>query len=231
VRTITKLLFLGFVIVFTACQKDKDSARSNTSGNTGGTGSTSTTNIEGDYDFVGMVAHTESSTTSNTMGTLIKAVTVMDYATKNNSGMMKITSNQLIDTNLGHSIGTTYNVKTYGDSVLVDDSNVALIRSTPPTSSTSTYERNSADSITVTGALGVVSDLFSTIAWTPPPYGTNSGISISFEQEKMGVKLSWSGDTLLLKVNSSSSQSVKVGPGAPATLVGSVNGIIRLKKH
>lgn len=226
-RTITKLLLFGFVIVFTACQKDKDSARRNTSGNTGGTGST--TNIEGDYDFVGMVAYTESSVTVNRAGTEIKAVTVMDYATKNNIGTMKITSDQLIDTNLAYSIDTIFNVKTYWDNVLVDDSNFSSVGSTPPTSNISTYVRNSADSITVTRAPGVVSDLFNAIPIPPAPQ-ISTGFA-NFAPEKMGVKLSWSGDTLLLKVNSRYSQSVSQFGGAPGTLVGSVNGMIRLKKH
>jgi hypothetical protein len=230
VRTITKLLLLGFVIVFTACQKDKDSARGNTSGNTGGTGGTgSTTNIEGDYDFVGMVAYTESSVTVNRAGTEIKAVTVSDYATKNNSGTMKITSNQLIGTNLAYSIDTILNVKTYWDNVLVDDSDFPSVGSTPPTSSISTYVRNSADSITVTRAPGIVSDLFNAIPIPPSPQ-ISAGFT-NFAPEKMGIKLSWSRDTLLLKVNSSYSQSVSQSGGPPGTLVGSVNGIIRLKKH
>jgi hypothetical protein len=221
VRTITKLLLLGFVIVFTACQKDKDSARG------------STTNIEGDYDFVGIVAYTESSVTVNRAGTEIKAVTVYDYATKNNSGTTKITSNQLIGTNLDYSIDTIFNVKTYWDNVLVDDSDFPSVGSTSPTSSNSTYVRNSADSITVTrGAPDIVSGLFNAIPIPPaPPAPQISTGFTNFAPEKMGIKLSWSGDTLSLKVNSSYSQSVIQFGGPPGTLVGSVNGIIRLRKH
>jgi hypothetical protein len=46
----------------------------------------------------------------------------------------------------------------------------------------------------------------------------------------VGVKLSWSGDTLLLNVNSSFTQTV-TQQGVPGTMVGSVNGVLKLKKH
>jgi len=215
-RTASKLL-LSLVIVFTSCQKEVDYATSGNSGGTGGTGGPggngNTSNVEGDYDFVGMVAHTQTSVTVSAAGSEIKAVTVSDYVTKNNTGTMKITSNQLIGTDIGYSIDTTMNVKTYMDNVLFDDSDVPFVGDSPPTSNTSPYVRNSADSITVTGLLGVPTDPSGTI-----PTGD------------VGVKLSWSGDTLLLKINTSFTQTVTQG-GVPGTLVGSVNGILRLKKH
>jgi hypothetical protein len=46
----------------------------------------------------------------------------------------------------------------------------------------------------------------------------------------VGLKLSWSGDTLLLKVNTSFTQSVSQG-GVPATMIASVKGTFKLKKH
>jgi len=212
-RTATKLLLLSLIIVFTACQKEIDYATSNNSGGTGGTGGTNnTSNIEGDYDFVNMAAHTESSVTVDASGIQVKAVTVSDYVTRSNTGTMKITADQLISTNLGYSIDTIINVKTYMDNVLFDDSDVPFTGTTPPSSSTSTYVRNSADSITVTGAIGVAD----------PSGVTPTG--------PVGVKLSWSGDTLLLKINSNFTQSVSQG-GVPGTMVGSVNGTLRLKKH
>lgn len=216
-RTATKLLLLSLAIVFTACQKEVDYATGNNSGGTGGTGgngsTNSTSNIEGDYDFVGMAAHTESSITVNTSGSEVKAVTVSDYVTRDNTGTMKITSDQFISTNLGYSIDTMINVKTYLDNVLFDDSDVPFTGSTPPTSGTTPYVRNSADSITATGFLGIPTDPSGAIPTGPA-----------------GLKLSWSGDTLLLKVNTSFTQSVSQG-GVPGTMVASVNGTFKLKKH
>ena len=214
-RTATKLLLLSsLIIVFTSCQKEVDFQTRNSSGGTGGTGGTGNTNdIVGDYDFVGMVAHTQSTVTVNAQGQQLKAITISDYVTKSNIGTVKITSNQFITTGLGYSIDTVMNVKTYIDNVLFDDSDVPFVASVPSSSSTSPYVRISADSITVTGALGV----------SPDPSGnTPTG--------PVGVKLSWSGDTLLLKVNSSFTQSITQG-GVPGIITGSVNGITRLKKR
>ena len=214
-RTTTKLLLLSFVIFFTACQKEIDYATINTSGNTGGTGNNnnSTSNIEGDYDFLGMSAHTESAITVQESGSEVKAVTVSDYVTKENTGTMKITSDQFTATDLSYSIDTVVNVKTYLDNVLFDDSDVPFTGSVPATSGSSPYVRNSADSLTATGFLGIPSDPSGAI-----PTGD------------VGLKLSWSGDTLLMKVNTSFTQSVSQG-GVPGTMVASVKGTFKLKKR
>src|ERR1043166_956962 len=127
-RTTAKLLLFTLAIAFTACQKEVDYATSTTSSGTGGTsgnGNTnSTSNIEGVYDFIGMSVHTESAITVSAQGSEVKAVTVSDYITKDNTGTVKITSDQFISTDLSYSIDTTVNVKTYLDNVLFDDSDV-----------------------------------------------------------------------------------------------------------
>jgi hypothetical protein len=218
-RTATRLLLLSLVIFFTACEKEVDYATDNTSGTggtggNGGTGNTnSTSNIEGEYDFVGMTAHTVSSITVEASGSEIRAVTTSDYVTRENTGTMKITSDQFISTNLAYSIDTVVNVKTYLDNVLFDDSDVPYAQSAPPSSTTTPYVRNSADSITATGAMGIPSDPSGAI-----PTG------------QAGFKLSWSGDTLLLKLNTSFNQSVSQN-GVPGTMLASINGTLKLKKH
>ena len=212
-RTTTSavLLLFSLIIVFTSCEKEVNYAISNSPDNSGGTGNTN--NIEGDYDFVGLVAHTESTITVSQAGQELKAITVSDYSTQSNVGTVTITTNQFISTGLGYSIDTIMNAKTYDNNVLVDDSNFPFVMSVPPTSSTSPYARNSTDSITVTGAIGVAPD---------PSGNAPTG--------PVGVKLSWSGDTLLLHVNTSFTQTTTQG-GVPATIVGSLNGITKLKKH
>jgi hypothetical protein len=208
------LLLLSLIIAFTSCQKEINYATGNGPGGTGGTGGTGNINsIVGDYDFVGMTAHTQSIVTVNTQGQQLKAITVSDYVTKNNIGTVKITSNEFINTGLGYSIDTIMNVKTYIDNVLFDDSDLPFVGSAPATSSTSPYVGVSADSITVTGAFGV----------SPDPSG-------NIPTGPVGVKLSWSGDTLLLKVNTSFTQSITQG-GVPGIITGSVNGITKLKKR
>jgi hypothetical protein len=209
---IRKLLpLLSLIIAFTSCQKEIDYATGSGPGGTGGTGNTN--NIVGDYDFVGMVAHTQSIVSVSAPGQELKSITVSDYTTKSNIGTVKITSSQFISTGLGYAIDTTMNVKTYIDNVLFDDSDFPFVASVPATSSTSPYVRNSADSITVTGAIGV----------SPDPSG-------SIPTGPVGVKLRWSGDTLLLTINSSFTQSISQG-GVPGVITGSVNGVTKLKKR
>ena len=124
-RTATTLFLLVSLLVgFTACEKEVDNiATGNNSINTGGSGSTNNTNnIEGNYDFVGMEAYTQSTVRVITSSQTVETHTESYYITKNNSGTMTITSNQLIGTNIAYSIDTTMNVKTIVDNVLFDDS-------------------------------------------------------------------------------------------------------------
>lgn len=143
-RTATKLLLI-LTILFTACQKEIDYATGNTADNTGGTGGTgnnnnnSTSNIEGDYDFVGMAAHTEAAITVDASGSEVKSVTVSDYETKNNRGTMKITADQFISTDFFYTAETVANVKTYMDNVLMAESDVPIVASTPPSTCTTPY--------------------------------------------------------------------------------------------
>jgi hypothetical protein len=138
---------------------------------------------------------------------------VSDYVTQNNTGTVKITSNQFISSGLGYSIDTTMNEKTYQDGVLFDDSDFPFVVSVPASGSTSPYTRINTDSITTTGALGVAAD---------PSGTTPTGL--------VGAKLSWSGDTLLMHVNTSFTQSITQG-GIPGTITGSVDGITKLKRR
>jgi hypothetical protein len=211
-KTATRLSFLlTLIIFFTSCQKEVNYANNNNSANTGGTGNTN--DIIGVYDFVGLLAHTQSAVTVTELGQEIKTVTVSDYVSQNNTGTIKITSNQFISSGLGYSIDTTMNAKTYRDNVLFDDSDFPFVLSVPASNSTSPYSRITADSISVTGALGVA----------PDPSGTTP-------TGPVGVKISWSGDTLLLHVNTSFTQSVTQS-GIPGTVTGSVNGITKLKRR
>ncbi len=87
-----------------------------------------------------------------------------------------------------------------------------FVASFPPTNTTNPYTRIDDDSLNVVGALG-----------TADPSGvTPTG--------PVGVKLSWSGDTLLLKINSSFTQVISQD-GVEGTLTGYVNGVSKLKKR
>src|SRR6266513_1163807 len=107
-RMVSKALL--FIITLTSflisCQKEINFQNSNNStGNTGGSGANNNS-IIGDWNFVGTVAHTKSTVTVVENGDQLKTITVSDYATKNNAGTLKITSNQFISTGLAYSIDT-----------------------------------------------------------------------------------------------------------------------------
>jgi len=189
-----------------------DFSNSNSGGGNGGGGGSNNSSITGDWNFVGMSAHTYSSVTVVEGGDQLKSVTVSDYNTKNNSGTVKITSTQFISTNLAYSIDTIMNVKTYLNGSLFDDTDLPYVFSAPASSSTSNYTKINSDSITIVGA-----------------FGAPSGPSGSIPTGPVGVKISWAGDTLLLKVASSFTQTITQG-GVPATLIGSVTGITKLKR-
>jgi len=208
----SKLFLLALILSVVSCQKEVDLQPGVGSG-TGSAGGGNTSSIIGDYDFVGEAAHTVSTVTVSDQGQQLKGVTVSDYVTKNNVGTAKITSSEIIATGIGYSIDTMMNVKTYLDNVLFDDSDFPYMVTIPPTSSTSPYVRVTADSITVTTAFGV----------SPDPSG-------AAPSGPVGVKLSWSGDTLLMKINSTFSQNVTQN-GVPGVVTGTVIGVTKLKKR
>jgi hypothetical protein len=211
IKTIS--LFFCTVIVFTSCQKEIDIELDDQNGNGTGGGGTSTNNIIGDYDFVGMHATTLSTVTVTIAGEENKTITTSDYYGKNCSGTTKITSSQMIGTSIGYSIDTTMNGKTYINGALISDIDLPFQVTVPPTSSTSTYVRNGADTLTVTGTFGSA----------PNPSGnTPSGPT--------GVRYSWSGDTLILKMAMAFTQTINQG-GIPATMTGKITAESRLKKR
>lgn len=138
---------------------------------------------------------------------------VSDYVTRSNVGTAKITFNQFIGTGIGYSIDTTVNVSTYINNVLTEQLNVLFVATIPPTNSISPYIQITADSITVTGDFGVLPD--------PSGYVPTGPI---------GLKLSWSGDTLFLKVNSTFTQTVTQN-GVPGVLTGTTVGVTKLRKR
>jgi hypothetical protein len=207
----TLLWLLSLTIAFSSCQKEASYATNNNgTDNTGNSGNTN--DIKGDYDFVGMQAHTQSTVTVNESGQELKTITVTDYLTHDNVGTVTITSNQMNATGIGYSIDTVLNVKTYVDNTLIDDEDLPFSAAIPPASSNSSYVRNSADSITVTGPLG-----FPDASGNIPTGDT-------------GAKLAWSGDTLLIKISTGYSQTISQG-GATGIITGSIEGIMKLKKH
>jgi hypothetical protein len=208
----TLLLIFSLTACLVSCQKEVDFQNENNSGNPGGGTGNNNTNIIGDWDFVGMTAHTYSAVTVSEGGEQLKAVTTSDYITQNNTGTIQITASDFISTGIGYSIDTIVNSKTYINGVLFDDTDYPFVMTLPPTSSTSPYTRINNDSLTTTGAFGA-----------PDPSG-------SIPTGLVGMRIAWSGDTLLLKVASSFTQDVTQS-GVPGVMTASVSGVSKLKRR
>jgi len=207
-NSINFLATLAAVIVFSSCQKEVNFQDGQNPG--GGTGNNK--NIIGDWDFVGLSATTNATITISSPLGDVKAITTSAYNSKNNTGTVKITAADFIYTNFGYEIDTTMNVKTYIAGLLVDDTDAPFAFTSPATSSTTPYTRINTDSLSVVGFAGV-----------PDPTG-------AAPTGPVGVRIAWSGDTLLLKVASSFTQNINQG-GTPATLKATLTGVTKLKRR
>lgn len=210
-RSFILLLFVLFMI---SCGKEvsfeQDSAQGGGPNPPGGTGNNNNNNnnqnksIEGDWNFVGAVVHSESTTIASQGGIEIKSVSISDYTTEENTGSMKITSGEFIYDDIGYRFETSIKVKMYMDGVLFNEMSQPWDQVSPPIDYTSTYTRVNADSLTLNSGM-VGSD--------PGSGGPQSSVA--------GVRITWSGDTLVLKM------SQVIEPYSPPGAPGSMSGIIR----
>lgn len=202
------LLVALAAIGFSSCQKEVGFEN-------GQNGTGSGKSIVGDYDFVNLSATTLSTVSVTDAGSTMKSVTTSQYTSENNGGTVKITDNQIIYNNVKYDVNADATAKTYIDGVFIDEITMPFNVSMPPFSQTTTYVRNNQDSLTITGASVVNGD---------PTGGTPNSPT-----QQNGARISWASDTLLLKIAGTTSTTIDQG-GTPVSMVGSVNGIIRLKK-
>jgi len=184
-----------------ACQKEIDFQD-------GGSNSTA---IEGDYDYLGMTSNTISSMISGSGPLEEKAITTSTYSTENNTGTVKITATQFITTDVGYSVNTTAHSKMYIGGILINEFDFPFVATVPPTSATSNYQRISADSIYFPAGMS----------------GSNPSGGGSLP---MGSRLSWSGDTLLLKSVFSFTDTQDIG-GVLTTITSGGDMVVKLKKR
>jgi hypothetical protein len=198
----------AFVI---SCQKEADLQND---GPGTGTGSNNNRDIVGDYDFVGIDGDTKATIVFAPPLGNAKTVTSTKYTSTNNSGTIKITSDKLIYTDVAYSVNTTARTQIYLGNALLSEEDEPYEEENPATSGEETYVKNSNDSLTFTNAIFLADDPFQT---NLPP-------------APMGARISWKGDTLLLRVKSTFSGPISQ-PGAPAgDFTGSVDGVMKLKK-
>ncbi|MFL5787434.1 MAG: hypothetical protein ACJ748_05235 [Flavisolibacter sp.] len=102
--------------------------------------------IQGNYKFISITAHTKSTTRTTSGTDVSEATTYSDYITQNNTGTVKIDGSTMTSQNLSYSIDTimTSIVTTNGTS---DTIQMPFQVTVPPSSGTAAYQSISADSI------------------------------------------------------------------------------------
>jgi hypothetical protein len=194
-----------------SCQKEVSFEDLNLPTDPGNPGST--VEIIGEWDFISLEADTRATIAANESGHVAKSVTTSHYLTENNSGTASITSSEIQFHDVAYDINTTVSLQSFLDGVLVSDDNFPWLYSSPGTNSTSPYVRNSADSITLqAGSFEFVNDPANPTPTVPT-----------------GLKLSYSGDTLLMRIDESFSTQISQG-GSTADVTQGVKGIVRLKR-
>jgi hypothetical protein len=212
-----KMRLLWLIPVITAflfsCQKEVHLQDDN---NPGGNGGTSNNNKEiiGDYEFAGMAGTANTTVTVDEVIGQSKTVSTDKYATTNNRGQVKITSNKLTYTGFAYSISSSTHVKLYLGSLLIGEQDIPYAYDIPESAGENNYVKNSNDSLTFEKLLFVDSN--------PLQAGT-------LDPKPMGARISWKGDTLVLKINTIISGTVDQG-GTVAKYSSVFDGVMNLKK-
>ena len=208
---ILKIFLLLFFLAFLfSCQKEVDLQDDNN--NTGAI----TTNIVGNYDFVGMLANTKSTVVAGTGLQQEKIITVSSYSSTNNSGTVAITTSQMNTTDIGYSIDGIAATEYYLGGVLLTSVDLPYSFTLPPTSGNSTYRRITNDSIYFDNGF---------ISYDPTGSGNPTATM------PIGAKLSWQGDTLLMRTVFKMTNVQDIGGGIMATVTSEGNQIVSMKKR
>lgn len=214
-RTTKGLLLAALsTLILVSCQKEVDFSNGSGNGNGNGNGNN---NIVGNYDFVGMIASTNSVVTMTGAGMNEKTITTSYYITKNNTGTVNITSNKMTTNNFAYEIDTTMHFKMYTDNILVLEDDLPFQMAMPASNGTSNYRTIGSDSL-----------YFESGTVTMGPVGGQSGGTMT--SQPSGSKYSWSGDTLILKGSVYQEQTqTQMGMNIKITNAGSQ--IVKLKKR
>lgn len=128
-KRISFLLIALFTIVLAACNKEKSA--------------TNSTEIVGTYTLKFISAKTKSTVT----GGRDKAVTVSEYTTINNSGVIVIDATNFKGTGLTYEVKTTATTSYYEDNNFIYSSPTPVSAMVPPTNSSAPYKLIGTDSI------------------------------------------------------------------------------------
>jgi len=212
-----KMRLLWLIPVMTAffisCQKEVHLQDDNNSGGTGGSGNNNR-EIVGDYEFAGIAGTATTTVTVDDVLGQSRTESVDKYATTNNRGLVKITSNKLTYTGFAYSISSSTHVKIYLGSLLVGEQDIPYAYDVPESAGENNYVKNSNDSLTFEKLLFVDSNPLQAATLDPKP---------------MGARVSWKSDTLVLKIKTTVTGTVSQ-TGTNAKYSSLFDGVMNLKK-
>lgn len=185
-KLISPALFLLLTLaVIASCKKSSTQAQSNP--------------ITGSWNFISEQVQAQSTTQYNSGGIAYKTITVSNYITSNDSGIVSITANMMNAEGLTYLISGTAFSSSYQDGQFIDSTSAPIYYYVPPTSSNSSYNLINADSIYFPS--GGFAD--------PSGYQSTGG---------NGAKINISGGTLLTLTSSFTKDSSIFLYGMPATI-------------
>ena len=206
----TPVLIIAISALFTACQKEVDFQ--DITNNPAPGGSTTNNSIIGTWNFVGMVASTRSSMVAGTGPDEEKAITSYGFVSEKNVGTVTINEATITSSGIGYSIDTVVTSEFYLGGVLIDSFNSDFAFDMPVSGSVAPYKAIGSDSI-----------YFSSGFLTLDP---SAGVTPTAAS---GSKISWSGDTLLIKTIVVENRTESVN-GATATISNNISQVVKLKK-
>lgn len=197
------------IVLLIACQKEKDLQSEQPGNNNNNT----VQSIAGEWNFLGMSGSSDGTVDANYLGQKIHAVINNAFRTKNNGGTITVSDSMFISSNITYSIDTIVHVAIFVDDAPYGELDTAFVTTLPPSSDATFYTRNSDDSLTFRDGFVVPAE--------PLAGGTLGSV---------GAKISWSGDTLLLHINTPFTRAVTLN-GVPGTANGNLRGTVKLKKR
>jgi hypothetical protein len=213
----SRLLWVIPVItaLFISCQKEADLQNDTNpgGGSTGGTGNNNK-DIIGDYEWAGIAGTATTTVTVDDILGQSRTESVDKYSTTNNRGQIKITADKLSYTGFAYSISSSTHVKLYLGSLLLSEQDIPYAYDVPESDGEDNYVKNSSDSLTFEKLLFVDSNPLQAATLDPKP---------------MGARISWKGDTLVLKVKTTVSGTVNQN-GTNANYSSFFDGVMNLKK-
>ncbi len=208
--TSIRLLTLSalFTTILFSCAREESLELPTVPGTQGGN------KLQGIWDFAGIYAETYTANSATMGGETQRTVTTSNYTTKKNGGTITIDAVKCTASNITYLVDTLAHSLIYTNGVLTDQLDWNFQFSVSPMSSTAPYRLIGTDSIYL--EKGLVS------------YPDNNGNPLP--SAPSGARISWSGDTLLLRtsLNYSSTQATA---GVVVSVVQRGFTVMKLKKR